>query len=244
MESPGVVLPPKHDPTADAQTGVVQQSLMNQELTTWVETVARLTQPQIVHWCTGTDEEAERIFELMLRDGSVQKLDALIHPNSYYVRSDVEDVERSTDRTFICSLSEDDAGPSNNWMDPVSMRELMAQQFNGCMQGRVMYVVPYLLGPPGSSAARVGVQVTDSPYVVANLRLVNRIGRVALEHFGNQTGFVKGIHSVVTLDPEERYICHFTGREFDPQREHELRQRRDAAEEVSRSEAGQCAGSS
>ena len=209
MENPGVILPPTPDPTPVGQDSIVQQSPMNQELIAWVETVARLTQPQIVHWCTGTDEEAERIFELMLRDGSVEKLDALIHPNSYYVRSDVEDVERSADRTFICSLSEDDAGPSNNWMDPVWMRDQMAQLFNGCMEGRVMYVVPYLLGPPGSPAARVGVQVTDSPYVVANLRLVNRIGRVALEHFGNQTGFVKGIHSVATLDPEQRYISHF-----------------------------------
>jgi phosphoenolpyruvate carboxykinase (GTP) len=150
MENPGVILPPTPDPAAVGQDAVVQQAPMNQELIAWVETVARLTQPQIVHWCTGTDEEAERIFELMLRDSSVEKLDALIHPNSYYVRSDVEDVERSADRTFICSLSEDDAGPSNNWMDRVWMRDQMAQLFNGCMEGRVMYVVPYLLGPPGS----------------------------------------------------------------------------------------------
>lgn len=162
--------------------------------------------PQIVHWCTGTEDEAERIFELMLRDGSVEKLDALLHPNSCYVRGDVE---RSADRTFICSLNEDDAGPGNNWMEPVYMRELMAQLFSVCMQGRVMYVVPYLLGSPGSPAARVGVQVTDSPYVVANLRLLNRIGRVALEHFGNQADFVKCIHSVGTMDPEHRYICQF-----------------------------------
>jgi phosphoenolpyruvate carboxykinase (GTP) len=209
MESPGVILPPKSQTNAGGQDAGGQQSLLNPELVAWVETVARLMHPQIVHWCTGTEDEAERIFELMLRDGSVEKLDALLHPNSYYVRGDVEDVERSADRTFICSLNEDDAGPGNNWMDPVYMRELMAQLFSGCMQGRVMYVVPYLLGPPGSPAARVGVQVTDSPYVVANLRLLNRIGRVALDHFGNQADFVKCIHSVGTMDPEHRYICQF-----------------------------------
>ncbi len=209
MESPGVILPPKSQTNVGGQDAGGQQSLLNPELVAWVETVARLMHPQIVHWCTGTEDEAERIFELMLRDGSVEKLDALLHPNSYYVRGDVEDVERSADRTFICSLNEDDAGPGNNWMDPVYMRELMAQLFSGCMQGRVMYVVPYLLGPPGSPAARVGVQVTDSPYVVANLRLLNRIGRVALEHFGNQADFVKCIHSVGTMDPEHRYICQF-----------------------------------
>lgn len=205
MESPGVILPPKPG-TMDA---VVQQSPLNHELIAWVETVARLTQPNIVHWCTGTDEETERLFELLLREGSIEKLNELHHPGCYAVRSAVDDAVRSADRTFICSLSEYDAGPNNNWMDPVYMRDQMARLFNGCMQGRVMYVVPYLLGPPGSQAARVGVQVTDSPLVVASLRMLHRTGRVALDHFASQTGFVKGIHSTGTMDPEQRYICHF-----------------------------------
>jgi phosphoenolpyruvate carboxykinase (GTP) len=214
MQSPGVLLPPEPDALAEAQALVTQQPAINRELVQWVESVARLTQPQIVHWCTGTDEEADRLFEFMQRDGTVQKLDEQHHPNSYYARSDVNDVARVEDRTFICSLSEDDAGPSNNWMDPVYMRDLMSRLFHGCMQGRVMYVVPYLLGPPGSAAARVGVEVTDSPYVVANLRIMTRVGRVALEHFADQTGFVKGIHSTGTLDPEQRYICHFPEEEL------------------------------
>lgn len=214
MRTSGVVLPPTPDPLAEARDAVMRQPVVNRELVQWVETVARLTQPAIVHWCTGTEEEAERICELMLRDGTLQKLDALLHPDSYYARSNVDDVSTVQDRTFICSLSEDDAGPSNNWMDPVFMRDLMSRQYNGCMQGRVMYVVPYLLGPPGSPAARVGVEVTDSPYVVANLRIMTRIGRVALEHLSDQTGFVKGIHSVGTLDPEQRFICHFPEEEL------------------------------
>lgn len=205
MESPGVILPPRPD-QVDA---VVRQSRLNQELIAWVETVARLTQPGIVHWCTGTDEESERLIELLLRDGSFEKLDALHHPDSYVVRSGIENADRCADRTFICSLSEDDAGPNNNWMDPVYMRDQMAHLFNGCMQGRVMYVVPYLLGPPGSEASRVGVQVTDSPAVVVSMRHLNRIGRDAIEYFGQQAGFVKGIHSLGTLDPEHRYLCHF-----------------------------------
>ena len=105
MESPGVILPPESQANDGRQDAGGQQSLMNPELVAWVETVARLMDPQIVHWCTGTEDEAERIFELMLRDGSVEKLDSLLHPNSYYVRGDVEDAERSSDRTFICSLN-------------------------------------------------------------------------------------------------------------------------------------------
>lgn len=209
MHTPGVLLPPEPDVQSEAERAIAQQPAMNRALVEWVDTVARLTRPEIVHWCTGSEEEAERFNELMLREGTLQRLDSLQHPNSFYARSEVNDVARVEDRTFICSQSENDAGPSNNWMDPVHMRDVMARLFNGCMQGRVMYVVPYLLGPPGSPMARVGVEVTDSPYVVANLRIMTRVGRVALEHFADQTSFVKGIHSVGNLDPEQRYICHF-----------------------------------
>lgn len=182
---------------------------LNRDVVEWVDSVARLTRPTIVHWCTGTDEEYAKLAELMVRDGVLHPLDEAKHPNSFYARSDQNDVARVEDRTFICSRSEADAGPSNNWMDPVYMREQMDALFSGCMQGRVMYVVPYLMGPPGSSLSQIGVMVTDSPYVVINMRIMTRMGGAALDEFRYHTTFVKGMHSVGTLNPEQRYICHF-----------------------------------
>jgi phosphoenolpyruvate carboxykinase (GTP) len=175
----------------------------------WVDAVAQLTQPQIVHWCTGSEDETARLRELMLRDGSLQRLDEQTHPNSFLARSDVNDVARVEGRTFICSRQESDAGPSNHWSDPVYMREFLGGLFNGCMRSRVMYVIPYLLGPPGSPLARVGVQITDSPYVVANMCIMTRVGCDAIDEFNRQSSFVRGLHSTGNLDPEQRYICHF-----------------------------------
>jgi phosphoenolpyruvate carboxykinase (GTP) len=175
----------------------------------WVDEISRLTRPQIVHWCTGTEEESARLNELLVRDGTFTRLNENAHPNSYYARSDVGDVARTEERTLICSALESDAGPANHWMDPVYMKDFMSKFFDGCMRGRVMYVVPYLLGPPGSPLAQVGVQLTDSPYVVANMHIMTRMGSAALAEFAYHSRFVKGIHSTGDLDPEQRYICHF-----------------------------------
>ena len=193
-------------PTGTSQS--VPQSASAQAMQ-WVDAVAQLTQPQIVHWCTGSDDETARLRELMLRDGTLQRLNDQAHPNSFLARSDVNDVARVEGRTFICSRQESDAGPSNNWSDPVYMQEFLGKLFAGCMQGRVMYVIPYLLGPPGSPLAQVGIQITDSPYVVANMCIMTRVGGEAIDEFNRQTSFVRGMHSTGNLDPEQRYICHF-----------------------------------
>jgi phosphoenolpyruvate carboxykinase (GTP) len=186
-----------------------QASGLNRKLMEWVDEIAQLTQPDIVHWCTGSDEEIAKLQDLMVRQGTLLPLDPKKYPGSFYARSDVNDVARVEDRTFICSASESDAGPSNNWSDPVYMREQMDGLFAGSMQGRVMYVMPYLMGPPGSDLSQVGVQITDSPYVVANMRIMTRIGTVALAEFDRHVRFVRGLHSTGTLDPEQRFICHF-----------------------------------
>ncbi|MHC4878807.1 MAG: phosphoenolpyruvate carboxykinase (GTP), partial [Planctomycetota bacterium] len=178
---------------------------LSAEAMQWVESIARLTQPQIVHWCTGS----KRLRELMIRDGSLLPLNEQTHPGSFCARSDVNDVARVEGRTFICSRNESDAGPSNNWSDPVYMREFLSRLFDGCMRGRVMYVIPYLLGPPGSPLAQVGIEVTDSPYVVASMCVMTRVGRDAIDEFSRQSSFVRGLHSTGNLDPEQRYICHF-----------------------------------
>ena len=188
---------------------MLQTSDLNRELMAWVEETSELTKPDIIHWCTGSEAESERLNDLLTKDGTFIPLDPIRHPNSFYARSDVNDVARVEGRTFICSATEQDAGPSNNWMDPIQMREFMNGLFDGCMTGRVMYVIPYLMGPPGSSMAQVGVVITDSAYVVANMRIMTRIGSVALEEFPHKASFVKGMHSTGVLDPEQRYICHF-----------------------------------
>ena len=182
---------------------------MNRQLMEWVDEITHLTQPDIVHWCTGSEQEIVKLYEMMVRQGTLFPLDPDVHPGSYYARSDINDVARVEDRTFICSATEADAGPSNNWIDPVYMREQMKCFFAGSMRGRVMYVLPYLMGPPGSDHSQVGVQITDSPYVVANMRIMTRIGTVALTEFERHPTFVRGLHSIGTLDPDQRCICHF-----------------------------------
>jgi len=181
----------------------------NQTLKTWVDEVARQTEAESVHWCDGSEEEINRLNEMMVADGTFVRLDPDKHPNCFYARSDVKDVARVEDRTFICSAKEEDAGPTNNWKHPDDMHAILDPLFKGCMRGRVMYVVTYLLGPPGSPMSKVGIEITDSPYVVANLRIMTRIGKVAIDELGQNSEFVKGVHSTGNLDPEQRYICHF-----------------------------------
>lgn len=184
----------------------------------WIDDVARLTRPENVYWCDGSEEEIERLYQKMVADGTLVRLDEQKLPNSFYARSHVHDVARVEDRTYICSREPDDAGPTNHWMPPGEMHALLGRLFDGCMRGRTMYVVPYLMGPPPSALARVGVQVTDSPYVVANMRIMTRMGRPALDALGSSSGrekpaadfpFCKGLHSTGRLDPAQRYISHF-----------------------------------
>jgi phosphoenolpyruvate carboxykinase (GTP) len=175
----------------------------------WVRSIAEHTKPYTIHWCDGTEAEASRLEAGMVSRRSLIPLNAERFPHSFLYRSDPSDVARTEHLTFVCSDTPDDAGPTNNWMSPSNATRNVWPLFDGSMIGRTMYVVPYLMGPPGSSYSRLGIQVTDSEYVVLNLRLMTRMGRGAVEHLASSPEFVRGIHSLGDLSPDRRYICHF-----------------------------------
>jgi phosphoenolpyruvate carboxykinase (GTP) len=183
--------------------------MKNAVLEAWVQSIAAVTQPDRIHWCSGTDEEARALEAQMLADGTLIALNPDTNPHSFLHRSNPTDVARTEHLTFICSEQKDDAGPTNNWMSPADATAKVWPLFEGAMKGRTMYVVPYLMGPVGSPWSRVGVEITDSPYVVANMKIMTRMGDVALEHLGDSASFVKGVHSLGDLNPDRRFICHF-----------------------------------
>src|SRR5215813_8578772 len=148
----------------------------NQHLLKWVEKMAELTKPERIHWVDGSQEEYDSLCAEMVGGGTFIKLNQDLWPGCYYARSDASDVARVEDRTFICSLSKDNAGPTNNWVNPFEMRKKLKELFNGCMRGRTMYVLPYSMGPISSQMSQIGVQLTDSPYVVVSMRIMTRIG--------------------------------------------------------------------
>ena len=199
----------------------VRPPVENRDVTRWVERVARLCQPDRVHWVDGTDDEAEALFAMMTAKGHCVKLNEAKRPNSYLFRSDPRDVARVESRTFICSLSRDEAGPTNNWMAPQEMKDRINKLSAGCMRGRTMYVIPFSMGPIGSKIAQIGGEITDSPYVVLNMRLMTRVSLRVWEILGDSRGYVRCVHSVGCpvlseaddvawpCDPENTCIAHF-----------------------------------
>ena len=188
-----------------AQNAHSQLEALNQ----WVLEVARLTRPDRIHWCDGSDAENAQLIESMLADGTLIKLNDATHPDSYLHRSHPDDVARVEHLTFVCTSQREDAGPNNHWMEPEIARNQMKSLFDGCMEGRTMYVVPYCMGPIDSPLSRCGVEITDSPYVVANMRIMTRMGAAALARIEREGSFVKGLHSTGDLNPDRRFIMHF-----------------------------------
>ncbi len=176
----------------------------------WVDEIARTTRPDKIHWCDGSDAENERLTQELLSRRELTKLNEKAYPNSYLARSHPSDVARTEKLTFIVTDNQEDVGPTNNWMSPQDAKDRVWPLFNGCMQGRTMYVIPYLMGPAGSPYTKVGIEITDSAYVVLNMRIMTRIGTPAMERLREDgSDWVPGLHSLGDLSPERRFIVHF-----------------------------------
>jgi len=181
----------------------------NQELKSWVDQVADLTQPEDIYWCNGSRAEYQELATMMLATGDFIELNQETHPGCYLHRSDPSDVARVEHLTYVCTSDREDAGPNNNWLNPGEARVKMRELYQNCMKGRTLYVIPYCMGPIGSPLSRCGVEITDSPYVVVNMHLMTRMGEAALRRIEREGTFIKGLHSIGDLDPERRFIMHF-----------------------------------
>ena len=175
----------------------------------WVEQMAKMTQPDSIVWIDGSEEERDRLTKQALSTGELVELDQEKLPGCLYHRTAENDVARVEHLTFICTEHKEDAGPTNNWMEKSAAYAKLGTLFEGCMKGRTMYVIPYIMGPAFSEFSKVGIEITDSIYVVLNMRIMTRMGKVAMDMLGDSPNFIKGLHSKGEIDPEKRYICHF-----------------------------------
>ncbi|MCM3878259.1 MAG: phosphoenolpyruvate carboxykinase (GTP) [Thermoanaerobaculia bacterium] len=195
--------------TSNGVSGVGAPLSRNPQLLAWIGECARLTKPDRVVWCDGSLAEKEALTREGVALGILIPLNPQKLPGCYLHRSNPNDVARVEHFTFICTKTKDEAGPTNNWMEPREATRKLGALFDGAMRGRTMYVVPYVMGPPGSPMAKIGVEITDSLYVVLNMGMMTRMGRVALELLGDSNDFNRGLHSMLDVDPERRFICHF-----------------------------------
>ncbi len=209
--------------TTQTRQATAPAQAVNREMIRWVNEMTDRLRPDAVHWCDGSEAEYDRLCEQMVESGTFIRLNPRTRPGCFLARSHPSDVARVEDRTYICSRTKADAGPTNNWMDPREMKAILDDKFDGAMTGRTLYVIPFSMGPIGSDIAKIGVQITDSPYVVVNMKIMTRMGNAVLEALGETGEFIKCLHSVgmplgpgvddvawpCSPDPKDKYIVHF-----------------------------------